>query len=228
MTTGGGAEGPGHGESPVAGLGDLPLHVAARGRGPPILLLHGYAASAHSFRHWVPELALDHQAIPVDLKGFGAAPGPDDGRYSPVDLAGPVVELIRRLDLRDLTLVGHSLGGGLALVAALGLLDRGELDRLRGLVSVSGAAYAQPLPPFARLARWPRASRVGLALVPKGWLVRRVLVSIVHDPGSVDREQVEGYAAPLRNPESHRPLLEAARQIVPPELPALTARYPEL
>lgn len=228
MTSGGEAPLPGPDGSPGIGTADLPLHVVERGHGLPILLLHGYGASTHSFRHWVPELARDHRVMPLDLKGFGAAPKPDDGRYSPVDLAEPVVELIRRMDLRSVTLVGHSLGGGIALVAALLLLDRGELGRLRGLVSVSGAAYAQALPPFARLARWPRASRVGLALVPKAWMVRRVLESVVHDPGAVDPDQVEGYAEPLRNPATHGPLLAAARQIVPPGLPALTARYPEL
>lgn len=212
----------------TTGEGPLPLRVVERGRGAPILLIHGYGASAHSFRHWTPELARDHRVLLVDLKGFGAAPAPDDGRYSPVDLAEPVVELVRRLDLDDVTLVGHSLGGGVVLVAALALLDLGELGRLRGLVSVSGAAYAQPLPPFARIARRPRAARVALALVPKAWLVRRVLESIVHDARTVDPDQVEGYAAPLRDPTTHGPLVAAARQIVPSELPRLTARYPEL
>lgn len=58
----------------------LPLHVEECGRGSPVLLLHGYAASAFSFRHWIPPLARRHRILAVDLKGFGSAPKPDDGR----------------------------------------------------------------------------------------------------------------------------------------------------
>lgn len=213
---------------PGEGWAALPLHVETLGEGPPVLLVHGYGASAHSFRHWTPELARDHRVILVDLKGHGAAPKPREGRYSPVDLAEPLARLVVAMDLRDLTLLGHSLGGGVVLVTALRLLDAGEWGRLRGLVSVAGAAYEQGLPAFASLALRPRLSTLVLGAVPKTWLVRRVLRSIVHDPGGIDRAQVTGYAAPLRDPGTRRALVTAAGQLVPPELDRITARYPEL
>lgn len=210
------------------GREDLPLHVDVLGAGRPVVLLHGYAASAFSFRHWIPELARHHRVLAVDLKGFGQAPRPDDGRYSPVDLADPVCRLILTMDLDEVTLVGHSLGGGVALIVALRLLDGGELDRLRGLVSLAGVAYPQRTPPFARAARWPRLARAALKIVPTAPLVRTVLRSVVHDPGIVDRTQVEGYAEPLRSAAAHRSLVDAARRLVPPDLGALAGRYPEI
>lgn len=214
--------------SGAAGWEGLPLHVDALGRGPPVVLLHGYGANSFSFRHWVPALARDHRVLAVDLKGFGAAPKPDDGRYSPVDLADLVVRLVRAMDLRETVLVGHSLGGGVSLLVALRLLDAGELARIRGLVSVAGIAYGQRLPPFARLARWPRLARAILTVVPADPLVRYVLRRVVHDPGVVDRPQVAAYAEPLRSDAAHRSFLAVARQIVPPELEALSGRYPEI
>ena len=207
---------------------DLGVAVEVHGDGPPILLVHGYGASRHSFREWVPELARSHRVILVDLTGFGSAPKPVGSGYSPLDLARPVVDLVLRLDLRDLTLLGHSLGGGVVLAAALRLLDAGELGRMRGLVAVAGAAYRQRLPPFAALARWPLLCRLGLSTIPTGWLVRRVLQSVVYDPRSVDDDQVEGYAAPLRSAAARRVLVASARQLVPPDLDRLTARYAEL
>lgn len=206
----------------------LPLHVDVRGRGRPVLLLHGYAASSFSFREWIPELARRYRVVAVDLKGFGRAPKPDDGRYAPADLAEPVGRLIIAMDLRGLVLVGHSLGGGVALLTALELLDSGEGGRLAGLVSVSGIAYPQRLPPFARLAARPRLARALLAVTPKRLLVRHVLRSVVHEPRSVHRAQVEGYARPLRSAAARRSLVAAGRQIVPPELATVVARYADL
>jgi pimeloyl-ACP methyl ester carboxylesterase len=207
---------------------DLPLHAEVHGEGPPILLVHGYGASGHSFRAWVPTLARSHRVILVDLKGFGAAPKPDDDRYSPIDLARPLVDLVVREGLTHLTLVGHSLGGAVVLVAALGLLDAGEQGRVRALVSVAGAAYPQTLPPFAVMARRPRLFRMALAAVPTRWLVRRVLRTIVYDPEGIDADQVEGYAAPLRSATARRALVACARQLVPPDSDRFTSRYPEL
>jgi len=53
-------------------------------------------------------------------------------------------------------------------------------------------------------------------------------VSEVFEPGSVDDDQVEGYAMPLRSAASRRALVASAQQLVPPDLDRLTARYAEL
>ncbi|HEX9886597.1 MAG TPA: alpha/beta fold hydrolase [Longimicrobiales bacterium] len=206
----------------------LPLHVESRGSGPPILLLHGYAANAFSFHAWTEELSQEREVILVELKGFGAAPKPEDDRYGPKDLAELVVRLIQARDLRDLCLLGHSFGGGVALLVAIRLLARGELDRLSSLVIVSGAAYHQPLPPFARWASWPRLWLTALRVLPSRALIRRVLRTIVHDPATVTRTQVEAYSGQLRSPEGRRAMLEVARRIVPPDLDVLVAQYPDL
>jgi pimeloyl-ACP methyl ester carboxylesterase len=165
----------------------------------------------------------------VDLKGFGSAPHPDDDRYAPADQAELVVRMIRGLDLRGVTLVGHSLGGGVALLVALAFRDAdADADRLRRLVIVAGAAYRQRLPPFVSLGRRPRLGRTILRLVGTRRLVRWVVRSIVHDPDAVTPAQVEGYAQPLDSSEARRTLIATAAQIVPPELDATTSRYAEI
>jgi pimeloyl-ACP methyl ester carboxylesterase len=206
----------------------IPLHVEERGSGPPLLLLHGFGASSFTFRRWVDELARRRRVLLVDMKGFGQAPKPDDQRYSPLDLAEPVIRLVRETGLTDLTLLGHSLGGGVALLVALDLLDRGELGRLQGLVSVSGVAYRQPLPTYVGMARRPWTGMVALRLLPARWVVRAVLRSIVHDPSSVTREQIAGYADPFSERAARLALLDSARQILPPDVDAIAERYPEL
>lgn len=211
----------------------LPLWVETRGRPPApgtdtFLLLHGFGGSGFSFRTWAPHLARRGHVMLVDMKGFGRAPKPGDGRYGPGDLAELVTRLIVRDGLERVTLVGHSLGGGVALYTALALRDAGEDARLRRLVLVAGAAYMQPLPPFVALARHPRFTRTLLRVLGPERVVAQALRAIVHDPTGITGEQVRGYARPMRGADAEGALLAAALQIVPPDLEALTARYPEI
>ena len=210
----------------------LPLHVETAGIAPgpgveTFLLIHGYGASAFSWRHWAPRLARRGYVVMVDLKGSGRAPKPDDGRYAPRHQADLVLRLVVERDLRDLTLVGHSLGGGVALLTALGLQDRGDA-RLRRLVVVAGAAYEQRLPPAVKLANHPRASSRLFRLVGPSRVVRGVLQTIVHDRSTVTEEQVRGYSAPLEASDAVRALIDSARQMRPEGLERLIARYPQI
>lgn len=207
----------------------IPLHVETHGPAPndgtpTFLLVHGYGASGFSWRTWIPSLSEHGHVVVVDLKGFGAAPKPDDGAYGPVDHAELLCKLILQRELRGLTLVGHSLGGGICLIASLRLLED-HPGILRRLVVVSGAAYAQRLPPFVWFAHHRRIGMTLLRVFGARSVVRWVLRRIVFDRSQVTRAQVEGYAEPLRTRDARRALVDAALQIVPPDLDSLTARY---
>jgi pimeloyl-ACP methyl ester carboxylesterase len=212
----------------------LPLYVETRGPTPAagvdtFVLIHGYGASSFSWRHWVPALAARGHVVLVDLKGSGAAPKPDDRLYGPMHQAELVHRLVLQRDLRRVTLVGHSIGGGIALLVALRLLAEDPGDaRVHRLIVVGGAAYRQKLPPFVALARHPRGSRLLMRLLGARRVVRAVLRSIVHDPGAITLSQVEGYAQPLDSAEARSALVVSARQIVPEDLDATVARYPSL
>lgn len=204
----------------------LPLHAERFGDGgSPVVLLHGYAASSFSWRYWIPALAEHHEVWAVDLKGHGSAPAPPDQRYSPHDHAELIHRFIIQKDLRELTLFGHSMGGGIALLVALRLLDQGRLQRL---VLVSSAAYPQRLPPFVELARQGRPARWLFAVIPKRRLIRWVLRSIVYDPSTISGAQVEAYAEPLTSAPHRLALIKTALGILPSDLDGLTARFPEI
>jgi pimeloyl-ACP methyl ester carboxylesterase len=206
----------------------LPLDVERRGHGRPLVLLHGFGASRFTFRLWVEPLARTHTVYLVDLFGFGAAPPPADGRYGPVEQAEAVVRWLRREDLRGVVLIGHSLGGGVALLVALRLAELGESNRMHALVSVAGPAYPQAIPRYIGLARVPLLGRLLLRLAGPERIVRKVLDYIVFDPGAVTDAQIEGYAAPLRKRHTRRALVETARQIVPQGLDRLVERFPQI
>lgn len=206
---------------------DVPLHVERVGSGDPMVFLHGFGASGFTWRLWTADLARDHALHLVDLRGFGRAPKRRDALYGPSEMADDVRRMILDLDLQRVTLVGHSMGGGVGLLTLLRLRDAGEGWRVRRLVSIAGTAYAQEFPPYVDLLRRP-ASHWLLRLVPTGWLVRKVIESIVFDPAAVTDEQVEGYAAPLRSWAAKRSVVACASQIVPDDLDSIVARYPEI
>jgi pimeloyl-ACP methyl ester carboxylesterase len=208
-----------------------PLHVEALGRrdAPTLVLVHGFGASNHSWRKWVPDLTRDHRVLLVELMGFGRSATPPGGDYSPLAQAGHLVELLRHLTGPvPPVLVGHSLGGAVILLAALRIQDEGGRIPVRGLVVVSGAVFPQRFPPFIGLARRAGAGELLLALQPPAWAIRAGLRGIVHDPDTVDDEQVEGYRAPLASRERRRAILRAARQILPAQGKDLSDRYREI
>jgi pimeloyl-ACP methyl ester carboxylesterase len=181
----------------------------------------------HSWRYWAPKLAARGHVVAVDLKGSGRAPKPADDRYGPEHQSQLLLRLIEMRDLRRVTLVGHSLGGGVTLLTALALADRAP-RRLERMVIVAGAAYDQRMPPFVRFADYPRLSGAVFRALGARRLVRLVIEQVVHDPAGVDEAQVLGYAAPLESADAVRCLIASARQIRPATLDAIVARYPTL
>jgi pimeloyl-ACP methyl ester carboxylesterase len=176
----------------------------------------------------MPSLRQRFRVLNVDLGGFGRAPKPRGTAYGPVAQADALVAWIDRLDLRDLTLVGHSLGGAIALLVALRLLDQGE-GRLAGLASVAGAAYhTRPEPPFVRFARRPLLSRLALEFVPRRWLIRTAMRRVVVQRSAVTPDRVASYAAPLATRAGRAALVSCARDIIPPDLERITARYADI
>lgn len=208
---------------------NLPLYVETHGLDPgegvdTFVLIHGYGGSSFSWRYWLPTLAERGHVVLVDLKGFGSAPKPDDDRYAPDHQAELVHRLVLQRDLRRVTLVGHSLGGGVALLAAL-RLQAEPPSRLHRMVLVAGAAYRQKLPPFVALAHHPLLGRLLMKLLGPRRIVRWVLRTIVHDRSRITVGQIEGYAQPLVSRGAAAALIRSALQIVPDDLDDVIARY---
>jgi len=208
---------------------DLPLHVARRGdRGPPIVLIHGFGANAATWGPWADALGRHHQLHLIDLKGFGRAPKPADDRYSPYDLADLVVRYLRQERLANITLVGHSLGGAVALLVGLELFERSAGQEPRRQVVVSGAVFPQSVPPFIRLAATRGLGPLALRLIPPHWLMRQALRRMCFDSATVTESQVEAYAGPLREPGGVDGLVRAARALIPADADQVVARYAHL
>src|SRR6266851_10260740 len=87
-----------------------------------VILVHGITSSSLSWIRVAPRLATQARVIAVDLKGHGDSDKPATG-YRLADQADEVLALCSALGLRAVSLIGHSWGGGIALLLAA----RGEL-----------------------------------------------------------------------------------------------------
>jgi pimeloyl-ACP methyl ester carboxylesterase len=215
-------------EGPYARLGppDAPvkLFYEEEGKGPPVLLIHGFGTSTYTWRHIAPALALTHRVIAVDLKGFGQSDKPFDARYSVFDQAELLAQFIEEHDLRDLTIVGHSFGGGIALRLALDH-DTRLAGRIKKLVLLDSIAYAQHIPIFFRMLDVPLVSHLGVRMVPPIVQTRVALRIAYFDDSKIDPEEVETYAAPLKTAAGKHAIIYSARQIVPNDLDAIAEQY---
>lgn len=106
-----------------------PVHYIDEGVGRPILFLHGNPTWSFLYRGIVIRLKPRFRCIAVDYPGFGLSARPDDYGYTPAEHAGVVRELVRKLDLRELTIMGQDWGGPIGLRVAVD-----ELPRLHALV----------------------------------------------------------------------------------------------
>src|SRR4051794_24109015 len=115
------------------------LHYARHGTGRPVVALHGFGETSYSWRHLIGGASQGLAFYTVDLRGCGQSEKPLDERYALRDHAAAIRDFILELDLNDVTLLGHSMGGGIALLVALDLLRRAD-GRLRSLVLIDSLA----------------------------------------------------------------------------------------
>jgi pimeloyl-ACP methyl ester carboxylesterase len=118
--------------------GDIELYYEDHGSGKPVVLIHGWPLSGRSWERQLPVLLnAGYRVITYDRRGFGESSKPVIG-YEYDTLAEDLHKLILNLDLRDVTLVGFSMGGG-------------EVARYLGLHGderVTRAVFMSAIPPF--------------------------------------------------------------------------------
>jgi pimeloyl-ACP methyl ester carboxylesterase len=101
-----------------ADLGDVRLHYLIAGKGPAVVLLHGWPQTSHMWRDIIPGLAKHYRVIAPDLRGLGDSSRPASG-YDKKTLAGDVWRLVHDvLGEKKLFVVGHDWGGPTAFSLA--------------------------------------------------------------------------------------------------------------
>lgn len=172
------------------------LHVEVQGAGEPVLLVHGLFASGYCWRHTAARLAESYRVYNLDLLGFGRSDMPPDADYSQSAQARRVLQTVAGLGLEGVRLVGHSMGGEIAVRAVLQ-----DPRPFRQLVLVAADGFRRPFRPWTRHL---------LSHPYMGWFVRRTfdekhfrhsIRTVVHDHRIYTPEMVAAYCEPYKRPE---------------------------
>ena len=94
-----------------ADLGEVLIHYVTAGRGPPVVLLHGWPQTWWEWRHIIPRLSGKHTVIAPDMRGLGDSSRPLEG-YDKKTVANDIWRLVNeQLGHKSFYLVGHDWGG---------------------------------------------------------------------------------------------------------------------
>ncbi len=167
------------------------LTVTVSGEGVTLVVIPGLAGSAFAFRRLTPLLvSAGHRVVIVEPLGMGTSSRPERADYSLETQAGRVASILDTLGIRQALVMGHALGGSIALRLALA---RPEL--VRGVVLLEGGAAEQAATPGFRramlFAPWVKMFG-GQALIRKQ--LRKSLAKSSADPGWITDEVIDGYS----------------------------------
>lgn len=154
---------------PTVAANGVELYYETSGEGPPVLVLHGAGMDGRPWAELARPLADDYRLVVPDLRGHGRTGGSDRETYTVALFADDVRALADALGLDAPAVVGHSMGGFVALVYAAR-----HADACSGLVTVGGEA-PEPLSLGERIERHRPAVVDALAPAVGRERVRRLL-----------------------------------------------------
>jgi pimeloyl-ACP methyl ester carboxylesterase len=184
------------------------------GSGPVVLFIHGILGSYRNWSHLIDRLDETHRVIVPDLFGHGASAKPV-GDYSLGAHAGTMRDLLDRLGIERVTIVGHSLGGGIAMEFYYLFPER--VDRL---VLVASGGLGREVNPILRSATLPGAEWV-LPVIASDWVrgkvesAGRAASRIGWKPGKDINVIWQGFSS-LGDRESRRAFLATTRAVIDP------------
>jgi len=107
--------------------GEINIHAVIGGKGPPVLLLHGFPQTWWEWRKVMPRLAETNTVVAVDLRGAGHSDCPQGG-YDKVTMAADVHAVMQAFGFERYAVCGHDIGAMVAL--ALACTQRNAVTRL--------------------------------------------------------------------------------------------------
>lgn len=189
--------------------GGARIRYVDHGQGVAVLLIHGFTADLE--RSWIetgvlPDLARDHRVLAFDLRGHGKSDKPRaPSDYE--DLCGDAIRLMDHLRVRQVHVVGYSLGGIIAVKLLVGYPER-----FRGAV-LGGAAYRR-----SQSARSDREADAAAREIEEAGVYRALVISTwPTDEPPPTEEAIVGRSreiAALSDRKAHAALMRARRALV--------------
>ncbi|HET7669535.1 MAG TPA: alpha/beta hydrolase [Burkholderiales bacterium] len=165
------------------------MHFVKAGQGaPPLLFVHGFACSLEDWRPQLQHFQESNEVVACDLRAHGKTPGRPQ-ECSIEHYGGDVAALIMNLELRDVILVGHSMGCRVVLEA-----NRLAPERVGGIVLVDGSRNADRDPEGSEASAKATLERLGYAAFAET-LFRQMFFTPSAEADAIVERAVKGSAA---------------------------------
>lgn len=195
--------------SHFADIDGVRIHYQEKGSGTPLVLVHGYVASTHSWKEIFEPLSKSFRVIAVDLKGHGFSAKPD-GDYTRRAQAVLVTHLLDHLKIDKAWLAGNSMGGEIVLNIALQNPQRVSALILIDSAGVNVSGRTTLAPAYTRI---PVLGRLLVALfLTSDKLVRDGLKKSFYDDSKITEERVAAGYLPLKTRGGQLAALRALTQ----------------
>jgi len=166
----------------------MQVHFRDEGKGFPIVLIHGTAASLHTWDNWTKELIKNYRVIRMDLPAFGLTGSNSTGDYSVASYTKFLNDFLALQKIDSFHLVGNSLGGNIAWNYAL---EHPKKVNKLILVDASGIPMSD-VPWIFRMAKTPLLNKGFLYYTPK-FLIEKNLKEVYEDDRKITEALITRY-----------------------------------
>jgi pimeloyl-ACP methyl ester carboxylesterase len=174
---------------------------------PTILLVHGFLSSTVSFRKLIPLLREKFNVFSIDLPGFGESEKSKKFIYSLRNYGQLIVDFINELHLEKVIIIGHSMGGQIAMQAAVN-----APHLISKLILLGCSGYIKRANQFLITCSYLPFFTFGM----KFWLsrkdVRQNLLTVVYNQSLVNEELIEAYSKQFQDKNMFYSLVRLLRQ----------------
>lgn len=194
---------------------NLSVRFQKTGSGPPLLLMHTIRTQLEYFRSLVPLLAGSYTVYAIDLPGHGHSPIDPSASFDEPYFRRAVIRFLEELDLTDVTPVGESIGGALALTVAASLPQR-----VKRVYAINPYDYETRYGDGLRRGNWLANFIIGSLQVPvlgainasleNKMILGKIMGGGYHDPRKLPADLLAEFDKVARRPEYKR----AARKVL--------------
>ncbi|MCK0471910.1 alpha/beta hydrolase [Halalkalibacter sp. APA_J-10(15)] len=171
-----------------------------------LILIHGFVSSCYCFRKIIPILQKHYDVYAIDLPGFGRSGKRKDFEYSFHNYANVIISFCHLFRLTNVMLVGHSMGGQVALYTALQ-----EPNLVSKMILMSSSGYLKRVrKPLVYASYLPFAKSVMRRWI-EGKDYKQSLLQVVYNKKLIDQETITEYTRPFSETQFFDALLGLMR-----------------
>lgn len=204
--------------------GSNEIHYIEKGSGENhVLLIHGLAAHTYTWRHLLDVLPVEgYHVWALDILGFGLSDKPKGVSYGATLFMKQIHDFIRAKGISGTHIIGNSMGGGLALEMAVY-----HPEDIKTMTLIDAVGYPMRLPLPLEIAKIFGSVEKHFEMENK-FIVKEILIQLMHDSSKITREQIIQYELPFRIPGGAEALIKTIQSFNNAELSKDDQFFPQI